>query len=649
VPFDREDTLKKAEKLLRQGRLDAAIAQYVRVVEEQPRDWNTANALGDLFVRAGQLERAAEQYSRIADHFTRDGFYSKAAALYKKILKIRPDDEGAQLQLADISARQGLMADAKAQLSAVAERRKARGDRQGADEIAVRLGSIDPADFEARLNAARVLADGGSTALAAERYRAIAADLREKNRETEALAALRQAVRLNPKDVGGRTQLARGYIAVGDTQSAQEFLDAETAANDPGLLVMLADAEFRSGRTEAGHEAVARALSLDSGIATHLADLASSLSKEHPEAAFACVDAVAEVAIRQEDFRGAASILQQYIAHSSSQVPALLKLVEVCVDGGLEDTMYETQAQLCDAYLSAGHASEARVIAEDLVAREPWEQSHIQRFRQALVMLKVSDPDSLIAERLNGQVPFIATDHFPGAETAPEPPGEIVMNPAVEPVHDAAIAAQTPKETLPTDVPSNQGDEEIDIDALQKLLQEVEGAEAPSGLMEVDLTGALQSIDSDETSGASAKSLDDVFAHARDTVAKQPAAGEAAEQLKLGKRCVETGRFDEAVTALAQAARSPRYRFEAASTLARMFRQRNDTAQAVEWMERAAEAPAPSAEEGRTLLYELGVTLEQSGENARALAVFMELLADAGSFRDAQDRVQRLSRVETGS
>jgi tetratricopeptide (TPR) repeat protein len=644
VPFDREDTLKKAEKLLRQGRLDAAIAEYVRVVEEQPRDWNTANALGDLFVRAGQLERAAEQYSRIADHFTRDGFYSKAAALYKKILKIRPEDEAAQLQLAGISARQGLMADAKAQLSAVAERRKARGDRSGADEITVRLGSIDPADFDARLNAARVLADGGSTALAAERYRTIAADLREKNREIEALAALRQAVRLNPKDVGGRAQLARAYLAAGDTASAQEFLDPDTAANDPGLLVALADVEFRDGKAEAAQDAVTRALSMDAAATNRVAELAWSLSAEHPEAAFTCIDAVSEVAIRQGDFQTAASILQEYVARSSLQVPALLKLVEVCVDGGLEDTMYETQAQLCDAYLSAGHASEARVIAEDLVAREPWEQSHIQRFRQALVMLKVADPDSVIAERLNGQVPFIATDRFPDSEPPATP-----ESPSPPATPESPPAAASPAATSSSATPSNPEEDEIDMDALHRLLQEVEGDEVPSASVEIDLTGALQSLDPEDAPDGGAKSLDEVFAHARDGVSKQPAAGEAAEQLKLGKTCMEMGMFDEAVCAFAQAARSARHRFEAASALGRMFKERNDTAQAVEWMERAAEAPAPSADEGRTLLYELGVTLEQSGENARALAVFMELLSEAGSFRDVQARVQRLSRVETGS
>ena len=54
VPIDRTQALKNAEKLLRQGKLDGAIAEYLRVVEDQPRDWNARYALGDLYVRAGQ-------------------------------------------------------------------------------------------------------------------------------------------------------------------------------------------------------------------------------------------------------------------------------------------------------------------------------------------------------------------------------------------------------------------------------------------------------------------------------------------------------------------------------------------------------------------------------------------------------------------
>src|SRR4029079_19236591 len=129
----------------------------------QPRDWNTRNTLGDLYVRANRLDEAVAQYQQIADHLFNEGFYPKASALYKKILKIKPDEESVQVQLAEISAKQGLLADAKGYFVAIAARRRARGDRAGADAITVRLGSLDPSDFDARTLAARTLVQSGDT------------------------------------------------------------------------------------------------------------------------------------------------------------------------------------------------------------------------------------------------------------------------------------------------------------------------------------------------------------------------------------------------------------------------------------------------------------------------------------------------------
>jgi hypothetical protein len=79
-----------------------------------------------------------------------------------------------------------------------------------------------------------------------------------------------------------------------------------------------------------------------------------------------------------------------------------------------------------------------------------------------------------------------------------------------------------------------------------------------------------------------------------------------------------------------------------------MLLKKEDPARAVEWLERAAEAPPPTAEAGRELLYDLGVTLEATGEVSRALAVLMELQADAGEYRDVEARIDRLARVQSG-
>jgi len=603
LALDREDTLKKAEKLLRQGRLDGAIVEYVRVVEDQPRDWNTANALGDLYVRANQADKAAAQYGRIADHFFKEGFYSKAAALYKKILKIIPDHEPSQLNLADISAKQGLLADAKAYLAAVGAKRRARGDRRGADDIVIKQGEIDPADVDARTTAARLLAERGDAALAAARFRELSADLQEKGRTDDALSALREAARLDPSDVQSRAALAKAAVTAGDLDTARGFLDRGTAGDDPSLLVALADIELRSGNLDHAREILPKLLALNRDLRHGVVELAWSLSSANPDAAFVCVDAAVDASRAADEYDEAASVLQEFVTRQPGHVPTLLKLVEVCVAGGLETVMYEAQSQLADAYLAGGKGAEARVIAEGLVAREPWEGAHIERFRRALVLLRVSEPDTVIAERLSGETPFVATDYFAdpadvaaaavAAAAIPEPPP-----PPVEPP-PAAVEVQPPEATPPASPASNP------------------------------------------------QSLDEVFTGFRKQ-AGEDGQDEALEELKLGQTYLEMGMIDDAAAALKNAARLPRQRFEAASKLARLYKGQGQLTHALEWFERAAEAPAPSADEGHALLYDLGVALEESGETARALAVFLELLADTGEYRDVSDRAERLTRVQTG-
>ena len=612
MPIDRAEVLKKAEKLLRTGKLDLAIAEYVRLIEEHPRDWNTRNTLGDLYVRANKPNDAVAQYEQIADHLVNEGFYSKAAALYKKILKITPDEESVQMQLGEISAKQGLLADAKGYFVAIGAKRQARGDRAGAAEITVRLGSLDPADFDARALAARTLAEYGELIAAAMRYRSMHADLLDKGRKAEAMAALREAVRCNEADVEGRAELARAAVADGDFDAARTYLDRSTAGSDAGLQFALVQLEIRSGNLAAAREILAGLLKGDSSMRSRVVDLTWTLAAASPEGAYACIETAVDVELAARNYMDAAALLHEYTTRVSGQVVALRKLVEICVDGGLEATMYETQAQLADAYLEQGEGTEARVIAEDLVAREPWEHSHIDRFRRALILLNVPDPDAVIADRLSGQGPFIATDPFMAPESFgdPEPP---ILRP-----YDATREAPVTDPEPP---------------AQPKPVPEREPAPPPATVKKA----------------APPQDLDDVFTTRRTEVSRQAGVKEATEQLALAHTYLEMSMTDEAMAALKKAVKIPTHRFEAASLLGRLYLKNEDPAGALEWLERASEAPAPSPKEGRALLYDLGATLEATGDVSRALAVFMELRADAGDdYRDVAARVDRLARVQTG-
>ena len=82
----REELTRQAEKCLRQGRLDEAIALYQDLADLLPTDWGIVKQLADLLERAGQREAASAQFARWADYLFAEGFHTKAAALYKKVL-----------------------------------------------------------------------------------------------------------------------------------------------------------------------------------------------------------------------------------------------------------------------------------------------------------------------------------------------------------------------------------------------------------------------------------------------------------------------------------------------------------------------------------------------------------------------------------
>ncbi len=675
APFDRETALKSAEKALRLGRIDAAIAEYVRIVEAQPRDWNSANALGDLYVRASQLDKGIAQYARIADHLASEGFYPKAAALYKKILKFKPDEEDALLQSAEISTKQGLLADAKTAFKLLADRRRGRGDTKGAAQIIIRLGTLDPDDFEARLGAARAASEIGDTATALREFRGVATGLEKRGDAAGALAALEAAfeldasdpevrgglldgylragdfarargvatgaadlkrvasalevagrgdevldvlakvAELDPSDRPVRVTLAQGYLTKGDLTRARSYLDPVTAGRSAPLWLTLAEIELGAGRTDEGCAAVAEALSIDPATRDAAIQLGCRLAERSPEAGYPCLDAVADAALETQDFSGAAAALHEFVTRVPHHVVALMRLVEICVDGGLEATMLEAQAQLADAYLEVDRGLEARIISEDLVAREPWNTANIDRFRRALVMLGEQDADHIIAERLSGDSPFLATD-------------KMDLNEGV--FFDDQKPASAPAMASPVQI------EELELIDLDSAMID-EPAEPSS-------TNAVIAAPGEATPGGP-ESLDE-FEQMREEVSSSSAEEAAAEQYGLALTYRELGMIDDAIQALHAAAKSPRQRFEAASLLATLYLERDEVPTAIDWFARGAEAPAPTATAGRALLYAFAETLEKAGHHARALAVFVELEAEAGGYRDVAYRILRLSKLQ---
>jgi tetratricopeptide (TPR) repeat protein len=737
VPIDRAATLRNAEKLIRQGKIDAAIAEYVRIVEDQPQDWAAKNTLGDLYGRAGQTEKAVQQFVEIANNLSDEGQIAKAGALYKKILKLKPDHEHSLMQVADVLAMQRLYADARAHLTALIDLRTTRGDTRGALQAKIRIGSLDPDDYQGRLMAVNARIEMGDKAGALSDLKDIASELAEKGRTAEAVDALHQAAQLHPGDdeireklydvhfgagdypqarecatsleqlqmivasqegagdadgaletlrfaanahpenVELRTGLARKFIARGDMTAAADYLTAETAGDDPELLLLVADIKLRGPAPDDGLAILRKLLDQDPGRREQIALLGWKIAETQGEAGFTVVELAADASVAQSDFPSAAAALQEFVTRVPNHIPALMRLVEICVDGGLEATMYSAQAQLADAYIAAGSATEARFIAEDLVAREPWENANIERFRRALVMMGEPDPDALIASRLSGESPFTSTDLISGESLFDEPKRAPEPEVPIDDLLAAAAAADAPpppKKPAAPKRPSRLGEDTqftlsanaIDLESILGGFDDDFGtpaapspptarASAASDDVEVDLSIVLEDI---KPSGAAPTAappapapsdLDGVFGTMRDQASRRSGLDDAEKEYKRGLALRAAGDIDGCIQALEKASRAPKLRFGTSWLIARLYREHDKLPQALEWLERAAQAPAPTADESHQLLYELAEGLEKVGEVARALAICLELQADAGSYKDVDERVDRLTKVQAGS
>ena len=111
----KEQILQSAEKFLGKGKLEQALKEYLRLLDENPRDVATLNRVGDLYVRMNRPTESIQYYTRIADSYSRDGFFLKAIAIYKKINKIDPAQLEVYDKLAELYHKQGLVQDSRSQ------------------------------------------------------------------------------------------------------------------------------------------------------------------------------------------------------------------------------------------------------------------------------------------------------------------------------------------------------------------------------------------------------------------------------------------------------------------------------------------------------------------------------------------------------
>ncbi len=350
MAVNREQALQSAEKLLSRGKLDQALKEYLRVLEDNPKDIPTLNKVGDLYVRMNRPGESIPYFERIADFYSKDGFFLKAIAIYKKINKIDPARLEVYDRLADLYHKQGLVQDARSQYQVLADHYQKNNRLPDAITVYRKMAQIDPADMRIQVRLADLYRAANQKDQAVMQYGLIGSMLLKRGAHDEAAQVFQKALELSPDDVETQRNLVRSLLAQKNASAAMAVLKAAPRTGES--LGLMAEAQLEMGDRAEAVRTAEQALALDADAETPRMFLCRLRVQEMAlDKAVGAVAPLVLAAVARREFTRAAEYLEPILAADPAHTGALEKLAHVLEAEG-------NRPALAKVHVSLGQAAE---------------------------------------------------------------------------------------------------------------------------------------------------------------------------------------------------------------------------------------------------------------------------------------------------
>jgi tetratricopeptide (TPR) repeat protein len=244
VAFNKEKVMDAARKFVDKGQIDKAVKEYLRIVHEDPKDVRVWLKIGDLYAKKGSKQDAIETYLKVARFYHDQGFFLKAVAVYKQILKIDPRIVDVTLKLAELYRQLGLMSDAMQHFEAVAAHFHRDGNTKEALATVKKLVDLDPENIATRIKLAELYSKEGLVDDAGQEFQLACEQLRRQGRQDDFVKVAERLLWHKPDNHALNRELAGLYLRRNDPRRALQKLQACFKADprDIETLALLAQA-----------------------------------------------------------------------------------------------------------------------------------------------------------------------------------------------------------------------------------------------------------------------------------------------------------------------------------------------------------------------------------------------------------------------
>lgn len=223
--MDKAKLFASAEKLIAKGQHQKAIDSLEQILKKDARDLKALNKLAESYLKVGDTERAIEYFEKLGSLYTKDGFYSKAVAIYKRILSQTQNSEKSEVisihqKLAGLYGQLGLVSDAMSHFKLVVDYYDQMEDREALLEVLKQVSDLDPQNIDSQLKLAELFVAEQRTEDAVETLSRLLESAESQAKIGDKVRIFEKWTSLFPTDVEALSKLISSYLQAGEPKKA---------------------------------------------------------------------------------------------------------------------------------------------------------------------------------------------------------------------------------------------------------------------------------------------------------------------------------------------------------------------------------------------------------------------------------------------
>lgn len=394
---DKASISKAANAYVAKGQIDKAIAEWEKLLNEQP-DGNTYNTIGDLYLKKKDKSEAIEAFSRAAGIFKDEGFSLKAIALYKKILHISPLEVEALVNLGELNAEKGLVGNAKENLSSAADIYLKEGSTERALDIFDKLIELSPSDVSLKLKITDLHLEIGLKEEASKGYSSIASHYQEKGEIEKAREYYQKALDCNPQNIAVFIGLSRIEEDAGNIDQAFDHLSRASsfAFDNSDFLSHFVRLSMTTGNLDNAKQGLIKLAELEPSNIIYKKQLGTIYLQEGiHDKAWEALQSYIDETIEQGQWDESLEFLEKF--RDTDPVEVSRRLIKVYK--GKDDSQsaireLKTLADICE---SKNLNEEALELCKDVIALNPEEEDVLLKIKDLEKKLGIEAPASEVS------------------------------------------------------------------------------------------------------------------------------------------------------------------------------------------------------------------------------------------------------------